>query len=414
MSLHRIAYLVSQYPAYSHTFILREIQQLRQFDVAIAVASINLPDRPLAKLTDVERNEAEHTFYIKSQGILKAAAALGKTLALNPRGLLRGIKHAVKLGGWDIKRLLYHVFYLAEALLVGHWMRSQNINHLHVHFATPAASVGMLVKTVFGYSFSFTVHGPDEFYDAAGYNLPEKILAADFIFCISHYARSQVMKLSPVQAWPKLDVCRLGVDPQRFIPAPKPKQTGSCNLLCVGRLTPAKGQAILLESVAQLQQQGIAVTLTLVGMGPDESSLRQYADALGIGGLVHFIGAVDQDHILDYYKAADMFVLPSFAEGLPVVLMEAMSMEIPCITTAITGVPELIRNGLDGLLVPASDSEGLTQAILQLVNDPALRRQLGRAGRLRVLSDYDLYKNTRHLFETLDRRIDALSIAEKV
>ncbi len=412
MSLHRIAYLVSQYPAYSHTFILREVQQLRQFDVAIVVASINLPDRPLAKLTDVERDEAEHTFYIKSQGALKAAVALGKTLALNPLGLLRGIKHAVKLGGWDIKRLLYHVFYLAEALLVGQWMRSQNISHLHVHFATPAASVGMLVKTVFGYSFSFTVHGPDEFYDAAGYNLPEKILAADFIFCISHYARSQVMKLSPVQAWPKFDVCRLGVDPQRFIPAPKLKQNENCNLLCVGRLTPAKGQAILLASVAQLKQQGIFVTLTLVGMGPDEQSLRQYAEQLGISGQVHFTGAVDQDHILDYYKAADMFVLPSFAEGLPVVLMEAMAMEIPCITTAITGVPELIRSGLDGLLVPASDSEGLTQAILQLVQDPALRQQLGQAGRLRVLSDYDLYKNTRHLFETLDRRINALSVAE--
>ena len=408
MTQHRIAYLVSQYPAYSHTFILREVLQLRQFDVSIVVASINLPDRPLEKLTDTERDEAEHTFYIKSQGVLKAAVALGKTLALNPLGLLRGVKHAVKLGGWDLKRLLYHVFYLAEALLVGHWMRSQNIKHLHVHFATPAASVGMLVKTVFGYGFSFTVHGPDEFYDAAGYNLPEKILAADFVFCISHYARSQVMKLSPVQAWPKFDVCRLGVDTQRFIPAPSSKQTGTCNLLCVGRLTPAKGQAILLEAVAQLQKLGIFVTLTLVGMGPDEQSLRQYAERLGIGGQVQFTGAVDQDHILDYYQAADMFVLPSFAEGLPVVLMEAMAMEIPCITTAITGIPELIDNGRDGLLVPASDSEGLTQAIERLVKDPVLRRQLGKAGRLKVLSDYDLNKNTRHLFEKLNQRMRAL------
>ncbi len=405
---HRIAYLVSQYPAYSHTFILREVQQLRQFGVSIVVASINLPDRPLDKLTDVERSEAEQTYYIKSQGILKATVALAKTLALKPLGLLRGLRYAIKLGGWDVKRLLFHVFYLAEALLIGHWMRSQNIKHLHVHFATPAASVGMLVKTVFGYSFSFTVHGPDEFYDAAGYNLPEKILAADFIFCISHYARSQVMKLSPVQAWPKFDVCRLGVDPQRFIPSSKSKPSGTCSLLCVGRLTPAKGQAILLKSIAQLQNQGVSVTLTLVGMGPDEQSLRQYAEQLGISQQVNFTGAVDQDHILDYYKSADMFVLPSFAEGLPVVLMEAMAMEIPCITTAITGVPELISHGEDGLLVPASDTEGLIQAINQLVSDPVLRQKLGKAGRLKVLSAYDLYKNTRHLFEILDKRIKAL------
>ncbi len=405
---HRIAYLVSQYPAYSHTFILREVQQLRQLGVSIVVASINLPDRSFEQLTDIEKNEAEHTFYVKSQGLLNATAALGKTLLLNPIGLLKGLKHVIKLGGLDIKRLLYHVFYLVEAMLLGHWMRSQKITHLHVHFATPAASVGMLVKTVFGYSFSFTVHGPDEFYDAPGYNLPEKILAADFVFCISHYARSQVMKLSPVQAWSKFDVCRLGVDPERFKPLKKVNETEYCNLLCVGRLTPAKGQAILLESLAQLKNEGVFITLTLVGMGPDEQSLREYAESLGIGLQVTFTGAVDQDHILDYYKAADIFVLPSFAEGLPVVLMEAMAMEIPCITTAITGVPELIVNGQNGLLVPASDTDGLTKAIRLLVINSALRQQLGRAGRETVLADYDLYSNVHYLFEKLSLHLEKL------
>jgi len=405
MKQYRIAYLVSQYPAYSHTFILREIQQLRQFDVSIVVASINLPDRPFEKLTPLEREEAEHTFYIKHQGIFKATTALTQTLFFKPFGLVRGLKQVVKLGELDVKRLLFNGFYLVEALLVGQWMRSQQLTHLHVHFATPAASVGLLVKAVFGYSFSFTVHGPDEFYDAPGYNLPEKILAADFIFCISHYARSQVMKLSPIKAWPKFDVCRLGIDPQRFIPQAKTENTGTCHLLCVGRLTSAKGQAILLEAVAQLRQQGISVTLTLVGMGPDQQSLTQYAKTLGISEQVVFTGAVDQDHILAYYQAADIFVLPSFAEGLPVVLMEAMAMEIPCITTAITGIPELIQQGLDGLLVAAADSEGLRQAIAKLVNDPLLRIQLGKAGRLKVLSNYDLYKNTRYLFEKLAQRL---------
>ena len=401
----RIAYLVSQYPAYSHTFILREVLQLRQFGMEIVVASINNPDRSLEKLTEIERAEAEQTFYVKAQGIAKAAVALAKTLLSNPMGLWRGIKHARKLGGWDIKRLLYHGFYLLEALLIGQWLRSQHITHLHVHFATPAASVGMLVKTVFGTGFSFTVHGPDEFYDAAGYNLPEKILAADFIFCISHYARSQVMKLSPVTAWPKFDVCRLGVDPQRFAPGPKTQVNCQCELLCVGRLTSAKGQAILLEAVAALQNRQVPVRLTLVGMGPDEKSLQAYAEQLGISGQVRFTGAVDQDHILRYYQTADMFVLPSFAEGLPVVLMEAMAMEIPCITTAITGVPELIQNGEDGLLVAASDVNGLADAISRLANDPELRRKIGQAGREKVLAEYDLHKNTELLFKAFSSRL---------
>lgn len=408
MTQHRVAYLVSQYPAYSHTFILREVLQLRQFGVEIVTASINLPDRPFDKLTDIERQEAEQTFYIKQQGMVKAVVALVKTLVLNPVGLLRGVKHAIKLGGWNIKQVLYHFFYLIEALLLGQWMQTQNVQHLHVHFATPAASVGLLVKTVFGYSFSFTVHGPDEFYDVTGYHLLEKIVAADFVFCISHYARSQVMKLSPVQAWSKFDICRLGVDTERFIPAVKSKENAICQLLCVGRLTPAKGQAILLESVAQLKQQGITVHLTLVGMGPDEQSLKNYAESLDIVAQVTFTGAVDQDHILAYYNLADMFVLPSFAEGLPVVLMEAMAMEIPCITTTITGIPELIQQGQNSLLVPASDCEGLTQAIKQLAENPALRQQLGTAGRLKVLSDYELSKNTQYLHEKLTQRLNAL------
>ncbi|MEY3760022.1 MAG: hypothetical protein RIR39_1513 [Pseudomonadota bacterium] len=408
MTQHRVAYLVSQYPAYSHTFILREVLQLRQFGIEIVTASINLPDRPFDKLTDIERQEAEQTFYIKQQGMVKAVSALAKTLVLNPVGLLRGVKHAITLGGWNIKRVLYHFFYLIEALLLGQWMQTQNVKHLHVHFATPAASVGLLVKTVFGYSFSFTVHGPDEFYDVTGYNLLEKIIAADFVFCISHYARSQVMKLSPVQAWSKFDICRLGVDTGRFIPAVKSKENETCQLLCVGRLTPAKGQAILLESVAQLKQQGITVHLTLVGMGPDEQSLKNYAESLDIVAQVTFTGAVDQDHILAYYHLADLFVLPSFAEGLPVVLMEAMAMEIPCITTTITGIPELIQQGQNGLLVPASDSQSLTQAIKQLVENLALRQQLGTAGRLKVLSDYELSKNTQYLYEKLTQRLNAL------
>ena len=134
-----------------------------------------------------------------------------------------------------------------------------------------------------------------------------------------------------------------------------------------------------------------------------------YAEQLGITRHVTFAGAVDQDHILDFYQAADIFVLPSFAEGLPVVLMEAMSMEIPCVTTAITGIPELIQNGENGLLTAASDTDGLADAVNRLIADPQMRRKLGEAGRRKVLSDYDLYKNSRHLYMTLSRRLSEIA-----
>jgi len=404
-----IAYLISRYPAVSHTFILREVQQLRALGFRIDVASINPPDRPLAQLTAEEHQEASQTFYVKQQGAKGAGWALLKTLCQRPLGVCKGLWQGFKLGGWDAKRQAYQLFYLVEAVLIGQWMSRNDYHHLHVHFATPAASVGMLVKTVFMVGFSLTVHGPDEFYDAPGLNLPQKIAAADFICCISHYARSQLMKLSPVSDWDKFELCRLGVDHNRFKAIANNRHTATDNisLLCVGRLTPAKGQHILLNAFQLLLARDYRVSLTLVGNGPDLASLKAHAERLHVAHAVEFAGAVDQDHLLPFYQRADIFVLASFAEGLPVVLMEAMAMAIPCIGTRITGIPELIDDGINGLLVAASDSDGLADAIARLCDDPALRQRLAVAGSQCTHERYDLQSNGLHLAAVLARRMAA-------
>lgn len=400
-----LAYLISRYPSISHTFILREVAELRKLGFVIRPASINPPDRPDVGLTEAERAEAQSTWYVKAQGVGGAFAALLATTLNQPAGLWRGLKLALRIGGAEPRRLAKHLAYLVEAAMIGQWMRREKLTHLHVHFATPAAMVGLLTKTVFGIGYSFTVHGPDEFYDAPGYALTEKILGADFVACISHYARSQMMKLSPVSEWPKFEVCRLGVDPERFSPADRVAEPGRFNVVCVGRLVSAKGQHILLEALAVLKSRDRTPHLTLVGDGPDRASLEAHTQRLGLGELVQFTGAVNQDAILKFYGQADAFVLPSFAEGLPVVLMEAMAMGIPCVTTQITGVPELIRDGEHGLLVAASDVGGLADAIEQLMDDPALCRRLADAGRERVLQDYVLRINAGRLGELFRRRL---------
>jgi len=404
-----IAYLISRYPAVSHTFILREVQQLRALGFRIDVASINPPDRPLSSLTVEEHQEARQTFYVKKQGAKGAGWALLKTLCQRPLGVCKALSQGFRLGGWDAKRQAYQLFYLLEAVLIGQWMARHGYRHLHVHFATPAASVGMLVKTVFAVGFSMTVHGPDEFYDAPGLNLPEKIAAADFICCISHFARSQLMKLSPISDWDKFELCRLGVDHNRFQALANNGVTAAdkISLLCVGRLTPAKGQHILLNAVQLLLARGYPVSLTLVGNGPDLASLQAHAERLQIAHAVEFAGAVDQDHLLPYYQQADIFVLASFAEGLPVVLMEAMAMAVPCISTRIAGIPELLDDGINGLLVAASDSDGLADAIARLCNDPALRQQLALAGSQCTRERYDLQRNSQHLAAVLGGRLAA-------
>jgi glycosyltransferase involved in cell wall biosynthesis len=403
-----LAYLVSTYPTLSMIFVLREVVQLRKLGFRIETASINPPDRPANELTAVEAAEARRTYCVKSHGFAGAAKVHIKTFFGNLGGYGRGLRLAFRLAGLDLRRLFFNLMYFTEALMVGQWMRRNRQSHLHVHLASQAASVGLFVRHIFGFGYSLTVHGPDEFYDVGGQYLAEKITAADFICCISSYARSQMMKLSPYTQWTKFVVSPLGVDPQLFSPRPARLAPETFEILCVGRLTPAKGQHLLIDAVNMLARQGCRVRLRLVGSGPDEASLRKHATHSEFPECIVFESAVNQDRIRTLYAAADLFCLPSFAEGLPVVLMEAMAMEIPCVTTCITGIPELIRDGVDGLLVAPSDLEALVEALAKLMDDAPLRERIGKSGRMCVLERYDLRRNVEKLAGIFAERVQPL------
>jgi glycosyltransferase involved in cell wall biosynthesis len=401
----RMAYLLSQYPMLSMIFVIREVVQLRRLGFEIDVASINAADRGREAMTETEAAEAARTWYVIPQGVRGALAAHARSIFERPAGYGRGLLMVLRLGRADLRRLLMNFIYFTEALMVGAWMRRSGHRHLHVHLAQQAATVGIFVKQVFGCGLSMTVHGPDEFYDARGQYLEEKVAAADFVCCISFFARSQLMKQSPHAHWSKLVVSRLGVDPEQFSPRRSASGDGVFEILCVGRLVPAKGQHLLVEAFGILKQSGRSARLRIVGDGIDRASLESLAAQLGIGSSVVFEGAVNQDRIRSLYERADCFCLPSFAEGIPVVLMEAMAMEIPCVTTRITGIPELIRSGVEGLLVAPSDVDGLVQALSSLLDDPDLGRRLGRAGRSRVVSDYDLGANVDALAVIFRQRV---------
>jgi colanic acid/amylovoran biosynthesis glycosyltransferase len=401
----RLAYLVSDYPAISHTFILREVLGLRARGFAIRVASINSIGRPPSELANEERAEAAATFYIKQAGVAGAVRAHLRTLLRRPAAYLRGLMFALSLAGTDLRQILFALFYFTEALMLGNWMASQDLNHVHVHFVNPASTVGLIASRIFAFGFSFTVHGPDEFYDVRGQRLSEKIAGATFVFCIGHFARSQLMKVSSPRHWSKLDIAPLGVDVEVFAPQPLRAANDPFQLLCVGRLVPAKGQHILIAAVDRLLREGRNVSLRFVGDGPDRASLEREANARGLAGHINFEGNVNQDRIRRFYREADAFVLASFAEGIPVVLMEAMAMGIPCISTMITGIPELIRDGIDGFLVMPSDDHALAQTIARLIDDSDLRRRLGAAGRCRIAEKYDLNKNVDRLARLFEARL---------
>ena len=402
-----LAYLTSQYPMLSMIFVLREIVQLRRSGLRIETASISAPDRASDAMTVEERDEAARTYAIKSHGLGGVVAGHLSALVAHPAGYLRGWALAFRLARLDVRRLAFNLAYFTEALMVGRWMHAKALRHLHVHLMSQPATVGMFVKRVFGVGLSITVHGPDEFYDAPGQYLSEKVDAADFVCCISHYARSQLMRLSPVEHWSKLVVCRLGVDPQVFQAVAKADGAPPFRILCVGRLTPAKGQHLLIDAVARLSAEGRKVHLHVVGAGVDRESLERHIARFEVGRQVTLEGAVNQDRIRAFYAMADAFCIPSFAEGIPIVLMEAMAMQIPCVTTHITGIPELIRNGVDGLLVAPSDLDGLVDALKALIDDPDLCRRLGASGRQRVIEHYDLAANVERLAQQFRTRVAA-------
>ena len=401
----RIAYLVSTYPAISHTFVLREVKRLRRVNFDIRVASINSPDRSADGMTSEEQDESSATFYVKREGIRGSARAHLAVLVKSPKSYFTGLWFALRLAGTDLRQLIFAVFYFVEAVILVRWMESQGLRHLHVHFANAASTVGLIASRIFPIEFSMTVHGPDEFYDAPGLRLAEKIAGASFACCIGQFARSQLMKLSPPGEWGKFEIGPLGVDPQLFAPRPFRSAPEMFEILCVGRLVPAKGQYVLVAAVSRLVKSTPNLRLRIVGEGPDREGLERAIAAAKLGRHIILEGSVNQDRIRDYYRQADIFVLASFAEGVPVVLMEAMAMEIACVSTFVAGIPELIRSEIDGILVPPSDDLELASAIKRLIDDSALRHRLGVAARRRVMEKYNLDRNVTVLAQIFADRI---------
>jgi len=390
---------------------------LRRLGFEIHTASINLPDRPESGLTVDEKNEAAHTLYVKNAGLGTVLAAHARTLLKVPMRYLDGLLYALHLAGADLKAMLYLFFYFVEAVVVGDWMSRKDVSHLHIHFATPAATVGMIASHIFPIEFSMTVHGPDEFYAVKEHFLKEKIEQAKFICTIGRYCRSQLMKLSDRRHWKKMEISPLGIDPEHFAYKPRMARSDCFRIICVGRLVDAKGQAILLEATARLLKEHRKVSLTLVGDGPDSKRLQETTRELGISEEVHFTGPVNQDRIRELYRNADVFVLPSFAEGIPVVLMEAMALGLPCISTAITGIPELIRSGKEGILVPPSDAGQLADAIAQLMESPELAMSLAEEARKKVCEEYNLERNVERLARIFQQRLASTAeakVTEKV
>jgi colanic acid/amylovoran biosynthesis glycosyltransferase len=363
----RIAYLINQYPKVSHSFIRREILALERQGFEIMRISIRGWDIDLVDGADLE--ERGKTRYVLQAGWLAIVAATVISLVSHPIHFARALALAVRTGWRADRPLPFHLMYLLEACLIERWLKESKVQHVHAHFGTNSAEVAMLVHELGGPPWSFTVHGPEEFDKPLFIGLPEKIRRAAFVVAISSFGRSQLLRLVDYGIWNKIHVVHCGLEPTFFAGPPTYPETR--NLVCVGRLCEQKGQLLLIEAVQRLKEAGIDFTLTLAGDGELRPQLEALIQHYELASKVRVTGWISNNEVRKYILVARTLVLPSFAEGLPVVIIEAMALRRPVISTFVAGIPELVNNGENGWLVPAGDLEALVEVIKKCLDTPS-------------------------------------------
>ena len=390
----KLAYLTSQYPAASHTFIRREIAALRELGWTIDTFSVR-PPGPDETRSDADRSEFDRTFYILKQPVLAFVGAHLAALLRRPGKYLKTFGLALGHRQPGARGLFLACAHFAESVLLAHELERREVQHLHNHFANSAATVGLLASKLLGIGWSFTMHGISETDYPAGLMLGRKIEQADFVACVSWFGRAQGMRLVSPSHWTKMHVVRCGI-PLDKVPTHTVSSAGKA-IVCVGRLSPEKGQAGLLEAFASVRTKHPEASLVLAGDGPDRSNLEETAKELGIGDAVTFVGRLTEEEAMAEIARSDALVLPSFMEGLPIVLMEAMAIGVPVVASRIAGIPELVEDGKTGLLFTPSDWEELGDCMDRLLSDNKLRAAITEQAKTRVLDEFDGRKSATKL-----------------
>lgn len=390
----RIAYLTGQYPRATDTFIQREVTTLREIGVDVHTFSVR-PSGDEHMVGPEQKEERDRTLYILPTNKIDLLLAHLNLLLASPTQYLRAIKLAWLTSQPGLRGALYQFFYFLEAGILAKQIKIRQVVHLHNHIAEGSGTVAMLAAQMGGFTYSFTLHGPDIFFRPYQWRLDEKIKRALFVCCISHYARSQGMMFAPADKWKDMHIIHCGIDPALFDVVSH--NSSGLSLLFVGRLVVAKGLPILLESLAILLQAHPDIFLTVVGDGSDREKLEQMTAQLGLSKNVNYVGYKSQCEVRDYFQQTDVFVMPSLAEGIPVVLMEAMAAGVPVVATQIAGISELVENGVNGYLVPPADAVSLTERIEKLLTDHKLRAAFGTAGRAKVEKDFNIHHEVARL-----------------
>jgi colanic acid/amylovoran biosynthesis glycosyltransferase len=386
----RIAYLVSQYPASSHTFIRREVDALRARGFAIDTFSIREPSA--AERGAVPDKAAfDSTFYVLPFEVLRLLHSHTEALATRPVRYLRTLGLALKHRVPGAKALAWSLAHFAEAIVLAQELKRREVGHVHNHFANSGANVGLLATRFLGLPWSLTLHGISETDYPAGLLLGAKLEAADFAACVSSFGKAQAMRTVSPEHWSKFVIVRCALDLQALPPRQTVRRE-RLRVVCVGRLSPEKGHIGLLEAFAAARKRGHDAELVLVGDGPERERIERRIAELGLDGAVLLRGRLSEADTLAEIAGSDLLVLASFMEGLPVVLMEAMALGLPVIAPRVAGVPELVQDGVHGCLFAPAAWDELAESLHKLLSDSGLRARLSQANRARIEAEFEITK----------------------
>lgn len=391
----RVAYLTGEYPRATDTFIQREVAGLRDDGFEIDTFAVRRTgDEHMVGPEQLEARATTTYLLDQVRGAGVVTAHLGSVIR-SPVRYLRTVRLA-----WETKRAgfrgaLFQLIYFVEAVILAAEMRRRRIDHLHNHFGDSSCTVAMLASEVSGIPYSFTLHGSAIFYEAKTWRLDAKLDRAAFCSTISHFTRSQAAMFAAPETMDRVHLIHCGVEPDRL--AVVDHHGLGDRLVFVGRVVEQKGLGVLFQAMRQLLPDHPGLSLTVVGDGPDREALAARAAAMGLGDRVEFVGARSQADVVDILAKADVFVLPSYAEGVPVVVMEALGSGVPVVASFVGGMAELVEDDATGFLIRPGDPDQLADRIGRLVDDPELRARLGRRGRAKVVAEFDSAVEARRL-----------------
>jgi len=393
----RLGYFINQYPAVSHSFIRREILALERLGWKVSRFAIR-PDRSDI-VDEADKSEALLTKFIIKTSVLAFALVLTRQLLFNPIRFFKTLFFAIAFNFRTENNLKKTIICFFEACVLTEWTKKQKIKHIHAHFGTNSSTIVMFTKSLAGITFSFTVHGPEEFDKPGEIGLGDKIKASLFVVAISSYGRSQLSRWADFADWGKIHIVHCGLDNDflNYQPLTIPSEP---RLVCVGRLCEQKAQMLLLKAVSILVSENIALKLVLVGDGPMRGEIEKYITDHQLADHVELTGSLSGEQVREQISLAKTFVMPSFAEGLPVVIMEAFALGRPVITTYVAGIPELVKNDINGWLVPAGSVNDLVEAMRSaLIASPDELAEMGRRGRNSVLEQHSITIEAKKLSE---------------